>query len=178
MKVLLISPQRLKDTSKIDNNVSDRLLKDITINVQETILQPILGTNLYNKLTGENPSGLTEMYKVLIEKYIWNVLKYAVISELVLDGTYKITSSGVVKSGSSDFEVLSDEELNMMKKSIKYDMNQHTKYLIEFLNLNSSEFPEYTSTNELGDYPSTPLSFGGIYISKEAVSRKNNTAIF
>lgn len=177
METLLISPERLKDTSRIENNVSDRLLKDIIINVQDTVLQPIIGTSLYNRLIN-NVETLNSDETSLIKDYIWNVLTYAVLYELMSTGTYKISSTGVVKSGSQDFTVADISEIAKIKRQIKYDLGHYVKYLSEYLVFNSAKFPKYNANINVGEHPHQPASFGSIYISKKSLGKKNNTSIF
>lgn len=179
MATLLISPQRIKDTTRIENNVSDKLLKDIILNVQETQLQPIIGTSMYNKLTTGDPNtDLNADEKSLISEYIWPVLRYATLAQLVETGSYKFTSSGVVKSGSSDFKVLEGSDLAKVKREINYDLQHFIQYLVDFIEHNASKFPEYDSNIDVGDYPHAPISAGSIYISRESLTKKNHTSTF
>jgi hypothetical protein len=178
MNTLLIDPQIIKDTSRVDNNIGDKLLRNTLINVQETRLQNLIGTSLYKKLTDNDPNDLTTEYKDLIIEYIQNVLIYGTISKLMRNSYYKISTSGIIRQEGDNFTPLSFKETNSLKKDIDYDLHNYSKYLTEFLTYNADTYPEFNENVLVGENATSSKIVSNIYISPASKNRRNNSAIF
>jgi hypothetical protein len=81
-KVLLLSEQRLKEDSLVNNNVDSMYIFPAIQTAQEIGLQPILGTKLYNKLLAVVENGGEDKYFFLIDNYVIPYLEMKVMADI------------------------------------------------------------------------------------------------
>src|ERR1035438_1550821 len=97
MKILLISEQEIKNQSVIEQNVDSKILAKIINNVQETQLQPILGTVLYQSLLqgvydlAVNATPLTAQMLDMLENYICPYITFAAMADFIVLNNYKLS---------------------------------------------------------------------------------------
>ena len=85
----LISVSNLKKLSYISSNVDDNLISTIITRVQDTVIEPILGSSLYNHLlqaVDNNTLNINE--QELLSKYLSNCLIAAVEVRAVDTGLF------------------------------------------------------------------------------------------
>jgi len=166
-RALFIDPQTIKDKSDIDNNVDDSYIINATVKVQDFIIRPLIGTSLYDKIVdGIINDDLPIEYKNMVLEYMYTILINGCVSFLIKSGTYKITSAGVVKSGSADFPTLSNTELNSVMKEFQKLIDSDSQLLYDYLDVNSSTFPEFYETPDVGNSANLSLSTRDFYIDK------------
>jgi len=149
---LFISLDELKKNTAISGNIDgDKLLPSIRA-VQQIELEPLLGTDLYNKLSELIiANNVTGDYLTLKNNYIHNVLIHMAVSYYLPYSSYIITNGGVSKwTGGDNRDGLSLSELTFLVNKEESIAEMYKKRLIDYLCNNSSKFPEY-STNSTGD---------------------------
>ena len=102
MKVLLLSEQRLKEDSLINNNVDSMYIFPAIQTAQEIGLQPLLGTKLYNKLLEVVENGGDEQYFDLLDSYVIPYLEMKVMADIQIPLAYKIRNGGLVQNTSEN----------------------------------------------------------------------------
>lgn len=155
----LISVSNLKKLSYISANVDDTLISTIITRVQDTVIEPILGSNLYNHLlqaVDNNTLNVNE--QELLSKYLSNCLISAVEVRAVDMTTLELRQVGLSKVNAEGVNTVNEGEMNRTINSLKKDYNFYRERLIRFLKLNYLNFPEYTTyynslypCDELGD---------------------------
>lgn len=151
MQTYLIPPSYIKDYSVIDDNVDDKLIKISILDAQEQLLEPILGTSLYDKLINDTANAvLSSSYQEFIIKKIWPYLLHATVYKITLNLIYRMTNSSVVKDNNEVSSAISIQELNVMRQEREAAMNYHQEKIIKFLINNSSTFPEYVNVDVTG----------------------------
>jgi len=146
MAVHLISTTNLKALSYISSNVDDLLLTTLITRVQDTVLESILGSSLFNRLLeGVDANDLNANETELLNTYITPCLVASVEVRATDMTTLELRQIGVAKVSSEGVQNANESELNRVSNSLKKDYNFYRERLIRFLKLNNELFPEYTS---------------------------------
>jgi hypothetical protein len=154
----LISTTNLKALSYITSNVDDLLLATLITRVQDTVLESILGSQLFNRLlTGVNDNDLNANETNLLDNYIAPCLVAAVERRSIDMTTLELRQIGLSKVSSEGVSNANENEMNRVDNSLNKDYNFYRERLITFLKLNYTLFPEYTSYYEYL-YPCDDLS--------------------
>lgn len=146
MAVHLISTTNLKALSYISSNVDDLLLTTLITRVQDTVLESILGSSLFNRLLeGVDANDLNANETELLNTYITPTLVASVEVRATDMTTLELRQIGVSKVSSEGVQNANESELNRVSNSLKKDYNFYRERLITYLKLNNELFPEYTS---------------------------------
>lgn len=155
MNIYLIPIQEIKDSTFIDDNVSDKMIKVASLDAQQQILEPVLGSKLYNKLlTDVKNNAVDSTYQTLITDYIWAVLLQATIYKLSYNLLFRITNSSIVKDNNENSTAITTGELKILIKERELSMNYHIDKLRKRLKTHPDLYPEYLGQQEIdGDTP-------------------------
>lgn len=127
LKVMLISPNKVKGYGVINLNVSDAEIGNAIRISQMVYLKDIFGAELvqhlqqlvYNKVKSL-PDSIDDQenaqYKCLLEDYITPILVYRVAAELCTLLTLKIRGMGLVKNNDTNVQTTSASDLKYMKE--------------------------------------------------------------
>jgi len=149
--VLLIDENILKDRTAIHGNIDPKLLYPEIKAAQDMYIEPILGSNLFNKIINEVDAGtITGVYKDLLDDYIIDALIYYVISALPDAISYQFWNKGVVRKQGDNTELPSMSELidisNKYRNRAEWYGERLNKYLKAYAN--ESNLPEYVNGND------------------------------
>ena len=111
---LFISPAQVKQTTVMGGNVDvDNFLFAIE-STQITIIEPLVGTELFSKMIDDLtfPITYTGLYLELYEKFIFPITKFESTAQYINFAQYKLTNGGLFKHSPADAEVVSREEVN------------------------------------------------------------------
>ena len=167
-RVLLISEKTLKTNSIINNNVDSMYILPAIEFAQDSGLQPLIGTNLYNKLmdlvdTGAI-SGATD-YKVLLDEYVTPYLLNKVTADIQLPLAYKTRNQGLVQQTGENTYVPSLKDTQYVIQHYQNQADFYGQRMSDFLCANRSKYPEYGKRSSYADMPSDRGAFKtGIYL--------------
>lgn len=130
-------------------------------NIQLTVLKPVLGTKLYEKIkTDYNANNLTGLYLQLHNTYIVPFLTNSVYSEYVRNGKKRIVNNGnVVHTPNNARETTTTEDT----RSVQHTMNvasYHLEEMEKFLRYEGGNIPEYTQSQD-NEYDTKPKNNEG-----------------
>jgi len=148
--VLLISEQKLKDNTPINENVDSSELRFCISQAQNIQIQESLGTNLYEKIlelvdTGdiELPANLN--YKLLLDNFIQPTL-ISFAYYLGLDNFFlKFINIGLVQNRSEQGAPIDLKTLQWYKSNAKNQAEFNDQLLRRHLLFRSSWYPEFMS---------------------------------
>ena len=156
--ILLISEQRLKDSTPINENVDSSELRFCISQAQNLFLLESLGQNFWNKImelvqTGDINLPQYIRYKDLLDDQITNML-IAYSYYLALDNFFmKFVNIGL-QSFSSEQSSPIDFKTFQYMKSLARDNSQFADNLLRrFLVFNTQFFPEYATILSNGELP-------------------------
>ena len=170
-KTYLIPINYLKEYSVLDDNVDEKIIKTSILDAQEQLLEPILGTTLYEKLLSDTEKGtLTTDYQELIVNKIWPYLLHAVCYKVAMNLIYRITNSSVVKDSNDTSQAVTLQELNVMRAEREMGMKYTQEKLILYLLNNTTKFPEYNDVSIEGLASSVTNQPRNFYCDDDAYS--------
>lgn len=151
-KVYLISEDVLKNETILNDNTGAEYIGPAIETSQDIYLQQLIGSELLDKLYDdvENDS-LTEPYKILIDDYITNYLKYKVLSEIVIPLSYKYRNAGIIQTTTNNTISTTLRDAQLVQNHYEMRATFYAERLTTYLNTNSSIFPEYKSTRDSAD---------------------------
>ena len=165
---LLVSEQRFKTWTNVDDNVKTEDITPFIIQAQDLYVQSALGTLFYTRLKNGIIAGdLTTDEKSLVTNYVGPMLMQWALYLMLPGLKYKLVDKGVVSGQSEDTTPTTLEELKYLRQSVMDTAEFYTKRLVEFLCDNPNMFTEYTNPGVKGMTPdkSSPY-FSGLVIPK------------
>lgn len=118
-KVLLIGEKQIKETSLIQLNVDTKTIVRTVFDTQNIYLRPVLGDSLFNILLDAVAAlpgtPMPVNLKALLEEYVQPYLSHAVVQDLIINLTYKITSKGLLKYNDTQAVALTADEIEYAK---------------------------------------------------------------
>lgn len=136
--ILLITPQEITEQTIISGNVDYNKYLYVIENSQILYLEPILGTDLYNKiLTDFEAETLAGNYLTLYNDYIKPILKYASVANFLSVANYQVGNSGIFKFTGESKETVSDAECKVLAQNYFSMADAFKEKMIKFLRDNS-----------------------------------------
>jgi hypothetical protein len=109
--LLFISPEELVSTTIIGGNVDQDKFKMNIENVMVTVIEPLLGTELYDKIVADVTAGTTSgLYLTLFNDYIKPITKNQACAEYVTVSGFMITNGGAFKHSPENSELMDKDE--------------------------------------------------------------------
>jgi hypothetical protein len=150
----LISAYNLKELSLIHGNVEDSILTPTIRIVQDTVIEPIIGTSLYTRLLeGIDADDLNADEILLMDSYIIPVLAMGCNLEAVLNTTYQLRNKATGITNDEWLKGASESEINRIQDNFRSKLEHYRQKLINYLKFNSGKYPEYN------EYFSSPDAF-------------------
>jgi len=154
--IYLVSVEDVKNRCVIDENISDKIIKNIIQDVQDTIIENILGTSLFEKMLSNN---LTTNYKTLGKKYLQPIIIKEVELRLLDELAIKISNNGVTQNNGTNYSNAELKAVINKKKSVQEVSDNYKLKLQRFLNANTSIYPEYLIDSPILDSNANDAAF-------------------
>lgn len=165
--VLLITEQKLKDNTSINENVDSTELRFSIQQAQQIFIQESLGTNLYEHILKLVQNGDINLagnvkYKELLNNFIQpTLISYAYY--LALDNFFiKFVNVGLQSFSSEQSRPIGIKEFTYLKNNARDQAQFNDNLLRRHLVFNNQDYPEYTLTTNNGQL--IP-EFGGAFKS-------------
>ena len=98
MITLLIRPSEITEMTPLGGNIDVDKIKPVIFDVQITVIEPLLGTNLYNKIiTDFENDDLSGDYLELYDNYLKPILRHQIFAEYVEIASYSVDNGGIFK---------------------------------------------------------------------------------
>lgn len=144
MNLFLIDLDTLKKIGYVNKNVENTILTTSLRRVQDTMLEPIIGTSLFKRLlNGVKDNDLNANETILLQDYISQVLISAVDLRVCNHLTLEIRSKTVGKAQDEHITPATVEELSYLQDDLRKDFEVYRQRLIGYLKDNCDLFPEY-----------------------------------
>ena len=167
LTALLISEQRVKQYTNLDDNVRVAEITPFIIQSQDLYLQPRLGTKFFNRLkTGVINGDLNADEKELLNTYISPMLAHYSLYLMLPGLKYKLVDKGVVSGTSEETQPTTLDELEYLRQATLNTAEFYDQRLHEYLHdVQGGTFPEYTSPGSDGMSPDhEPAYFAGLVV--------------
>jgi hypothetical protein len=169
--VLLISEQKLKDSTAINLNVSTTLLLPYVLQAQTLYIEPKLGTQLYEHIKGLIQAGTignvgNAAYKTLLDDYISFVLVNYSFYHAIPYLRFKVENGNIYSKTSENGTALTTEESQSLREEISNTAQYYTERLIEYIRNNTSLFPEYSTNSGADVNPDKNAYYNGMNLER------------
>jgi len=133
---------------------SNKFLQFVEL-AQEIDLQPLLGTDLYDKIGSDIVGGvLTGDYKILVDEYIKPLLIQLGMVKYLPFAAYAIGNGGIYKHLPSDSDIVPKEEIDYLIQQHRDFASHYSDRLVEHLCYHArTKYPEYYTNNEDDIHP-------------------------
>ena len=150
----LITSQEIKDNTSMGGNVDPDKFMHLLYDVQVLILEPTLGTKLYNKIISDFAgSSLTGDYLEMFNNYIKPVLWHSVYAQYLRDGIVLAKNTGIYENSPENATVSDIENIKYVEKSAKSKADVYLERLQRYLC--DKNIPEY-DTGQDNNYDIDP----------------------
>ena len=166
---LLISEQRVKQYTNLDNNVRMEEITPFIIQSQDLYLQPRLGTKFFDRLkAGVIAGDLSADEKSLLNDYISPMLAQYSVYMMLPGLKYKLVEKGIVSGTSEETAATSLQELEYLRNSTMETAQFYDERLRDHLrDLPAATFPEYAQPGTDGMSPDHQTAyFAGLVVPK------------
>jgi hypothetical protein len=169
--VLLISEQKLKDSTAINLNVDVNILLPYVLQAQTLYIEPKLGTQLYEHIKGLIQAGTigdagNAAYKALLDDYISFVLVNYSFYHAIPYLRFKVENGNIYSKTSETGTALSTEESQSLREEISNTAQYYTERLIEYIRNNTSLFPEYSTNSGADVNPDKNAYYNGMNLER------------
>jgi hypothetical protein len=150
LTALLVSEQRLKQYTSLDNNTRVEEITPWILAAQDIYIQDLLGTTFYNELRdGVINNTLNNDEKGLLNNYIQPMLCHYALYLMLPSIKYKIVEKGLLSGTSEETAPTTLEELQYVRQS-EMDLAQfYQERTREYLRNNPGMFPSYDAPDPL-----------------------------
>ena len=165
MEALLITRQDLVKYTTLNGSVDvDNFLQYIKI-AQDTDLQNFTGTKLLNKIKADIIANtLTGNYLTLTTTYLKPMLIHLAMKYYLPFAAYTISNKGVYKHNSENSTTADKNEIDFLIEKETQIAQHYTQRFIDYITLNTSLFPEYSTNTNSDMFPDTNNNYTGWYI--------------
>jgi hypothetical protein len=169
--VLLISEQKLKDSTAINLNVSTTLLLPYVLQAQTLYIEPKLGTQLYEHIKGLIQAGTigdagNVAYKTLLDDYISFVLVNYSFYHAIPFLRFSVENGNIYSKTSENGTALTTEESQSLREEISNTAQYYTERLIEYIRNNIGDYPEYSTNSGADVNPDKNAYYNGMNLER------------
>jgi len=152
--VLLVSEQRMKEWTSLDNNIRIDVLTPSILNAQEIYIQDTLGTPFFNRLKeGVRLNDLTTAESDFLRDYVGPTLMQYALYLIMPNLKYKFVEKGIVTGASEETTGTSLEELKYLRETALDTAEFYDSRMKENLKDYPNRFPIYQTWNTIGMAP-------------------------
>ena len=167
-EIFLVSVKTLKESSILNQNIDEMYLYVPIKTAQDSGLQPIIGTKLYNKLMDlvEDGSitGATD-YKYLLDEYVTQYLVNKVTADIQIPLSFKLRNQGVVQQTGENTYVPSLKDIQYVQQHYQNQADFYSNRMSDYLRANRTKYPEYCSVDSCADMRSNKGAYNtGIFL--------------
>jgi len=167
---LFISEAKVRGFSDINESLDDKLITNAIREAQDIVIQPIIGTILYNTLTTKiDNSSLSGSYQSLVDDYVQPALLYASLYNITENTFIRTRNNGLLTPNGGENSNSVDKQIyDVKRQSIENKKQFYCDMLSRYISQNSNEFPELGQNTEL--YQFVP-DYGSQYRAPMVFSR-------
>lgn len=141
---LMIRPSEITQFTPMGGNVDVDKYKYNIYDAQVMVIEPLLGTELYNKILAgiePNSTNLQGKYLELYNDYLKPILRHQVFAEYVETGSYVVANGGIFKNAPANTEVVSKSEVQYLASNHRSKAQTYIERAKKWLD--KSGIPEY-----------------------------------
>lgn len=160
--VLFITRNDVVRFTATNGNVDvDRYLTFVK-QAQDLMVQPLLGTKLFEKLKADIIAGtLADPYLTLLEDKIKPIVIQYTMVKYLRWASVQISNKGVFKFTQENGVNIDSDELALLMEDARSTGEHYAQRFIDWMAFNNSQIPEYNNNVNDDMYPTRTNFFGG-----------------
>jgi hypothetical protein len=172
---LIIRPSEVTEMTPLGGNIDIDKILPIIYDVQITVIEPLLGTNLFNKIIldieNENLQG---DYLILYNDYLKPILRHQIFAEYVEIASYSIDNGGIFKHQPTDSQIVDKSEVQYLAQTQRTKAQMYIDRAQRYLC--NTNIPEFRDWNILNNKVKNIKVSGGWYLdtNNERIIRKDS----
>lgn len=149
--ILLVSEQRMKQWTSLDNNIRIDVLTPSILNAQEIYIQDSLGTKFFDRLKeGVKNDDLTADESMFLRDYVGPALMQYALYLLLPNLKYKMVEKGILNGTSEETQPTTLQELQYLRETTMETAQFYDQRLRQFLIQHPSMFNEWLTWDNNG----------------------------
>jgi len=157
---LLISADTLKRTTTISQSVSDDVIHPIILVAQDRYIQPVLGTDLFEKLKTEVEGTPAGDYLVLLRDYVSKALCQFTLSMLYNQVRLRVVNHSVVQMDNEQGASVDFDSIEPLVNEALENGQFYRERLISYItDKGASVFPELNDNTDAGEMDRTTRNY-------------------
>lgn len=163
--ILFISIEDILHYTSISGNIDEYKLSPHINNAQILYLEPILGSDLYNKISnlisGDTIAEAANInYYNLLTKYIAPSIVFHTIELFIPFNSFEVSDGGMFQHTPSNAQYSPFDDIDRIVNKYRAIGTKYDDKLVKYLCENSTLFTEYTSNTGLIDKTETTIKTG------------------
>lgn len=152
---LLISENKLKNFSDLNNAIDPDLLKNAIREAQDINIQRMLGYKLYQKILTDVAAGtISGVYKTLLDNYIQDALLYWAYHEALEAIWLRPRNNGLlIPQGGDNAQAVDTRLYDKKRESVKNKAEFFSERLVGYIIDNEGLFPEFGTETGMEMWP-------------------------
>lgn len=159
---LLISADTLKRNTTISQSVDEDLIHPVILIAQDRYILPVLGTDLFEKLKTEIAGTPSGVYLTLLKDYVQKCLCQFTLATLYPVLRLRAVNHSVVSMNNEQGTSASHDDIQRLIDSATDMAEFYRQRMIDYLQDNTTSFPEYSSNTGSDMSPTTRNYYSGI----------------
>jgi hypothetical protein len=148
-QVLLINGDYIRQYTELNKSVEEGYIRSSVRKAQDIELQPLLGTDLYNKILSDTEdASISGVYLTLKDTYIKPCLVEWAMYYLIPILDVKIDNGGLVQRISENTTPATSTVVNRLMDHHLASAKFYAQRMVNYICENSSLFPEYSTNND------------------------------
>ena len=172
-----MTSQEIKKNTSMGGNVDPDKFMHLLNDVEVLVLEPILGTALFDKITTDfNDNNLIDEYAEMFNNYIKPILWHSVFAQYLRDGIVLAQNTGIYENSP---ENASGANLDNIKYNVKGAQGKADAYIGRLERyLCDKNIPEYENAqaNDFDINPTEVNTIGGWYLGKGGSQENKGSA--
>jgi len=170
MPTRLITGQELAKGSPLGGNIDIDKYSSVIDECQVFVLEPILGTKLYDKIVADFlATTITGIYAQILDNYLKPILIHSVAAEYITIGGFMVANAGILRYTPEGSTPANKSEIEFLANNQRGKADVYIERLQRFLCDKMADIPEYTlAQDNVSDIrPDRDLNtYGGLYLGR------------
>jgi len=141
---LFITPTDLKSTTVLGGNVDEDKYLFCVADIQITLIERLLGTELYDKIKSEADAGtITGDYETILNEYVKPITKHAALANYIKIANFQVGNGGVFKNAPDQKQIVEADEIDELAERYRNMADVYVLRFNKWICKNSASIPEY-----------------------------------
>lgn len=145
LDALFIDETFLKDKTPINDNIDIRLIVPFVGNAQDIDIQPLLGSNLYNRLQNGIIANDLNANEIKLLEIIRPALAYFSLYRAIPFIAVEVRGAGIVRHVNEKIQPASSKDIDMIRNEAMNTAEFYAKRIVNWLCANRTMYPEFNT---------------------------------